>query len=223
MALQDLVIDNQQISTEIIEGLLKGRVNLIQEGRMVHLTKEGMCFPNKTKILLFLAGGKAWELLDSEGWNSLPSIMEEILGIPGNTLRPVLKELADNFLVKSEKGKYQILSKGIYELEAIMRKPKGKGSTVQKSNSNHKKTVSDKKSVSGPSKSKAIEELINGDYFSVPRDLSEIQTELGRRGITVKLTSLPSYLLPLVRSITLNRDYKVKGQRKVWAYVSPKK
>jgi len=223
MALQDLVINNQQISTEIIEGLLKGRVNLIQEGRMVHLTKEGMHFPNKAKILLFLAGGKAWELLDGEGWNSLPGVMEEILGIPGNTLRPVLKELADNFLVKSEKGKYQILSKGIYELEAMMGKKEGEESSAQKSNSKQKKTVSDKKSAGGPSKSKAIEELIKGDYFSVPRDLSEIQTELGRRGISVKLTSLPSYLLPLVRSNTFNRDYKVKGQRKVWAYVTPPK
>lgn len=223
MALQDLVINNQQISTEIIEGLLKGRVDLIQEGRMVHLTKEGMRFPNKAKILLFLAGGKAWELLDGEGWNSLPGVMEEILGIPGNTLRPILKELADNFLVKSEKGKYQILSKGIYELEAMMEKPEGEESTTQKGNSKQKKPVSDKKSASGPSKSKAIEELINGDYFSVPRDLSEIQTELGRRGISVKLTSLPSYLLPLVRSNILNRDYKVKGQGKVWAYVTPKK
>lgn len=223
MALQDLVINNHQISTKIVENLLKGRVNLIQEGRMVHLTKEGMRFPNKAKILLFLAGGKAWELLDGKGWNSSPGAMEQILGISGNTLRPVLKELADSFLVKSEKGKYQILSKGIYELETMMGKVEGEESTTQKSNSKQKKTVSDKKSPSGPSKSKAIEELIKGDYFSVPRDLNEIQTELGRRGILIKLTSLPSFLLPLVRSKVLDRDHKVKGQRKVWAYVIPKK
>src|SRR3989338_5656499 len=98
MALQDLVINNKQISSELVENLLKNRVELIQEGKKVNLTKEGMRLSNKGRILLFLTGGKAWELLDVDAWSSTPGDMQEFLGIPGNTLRPILKDLADSFL-----------------------------------------------------------------------------------------------------------------------------
>ena len=218
MALQDLVINNKQISTELVENLLKGRVELIQEGKKVSLTKEGMRLSNKSRVLLFLIGGKAWELLDTEVWNSTPGDMQEFLGIPGNTLRPILKELADSFFVKSEKGKYQILSKGIYELESILEKRENKKSDIPDDDSNPAKAVSIRKMAGGRSKSKAIEELINDGYFSDSRELSEIQVELGRRGISAKLTSLPSYILPLVRKKVLTREHKVKGKGKVWVY-----
>lgn len=218
MALQDLVINNKQISAELVENLLKGRVELIQEGKRVSLTKDGIRLSNKNKILLLLAGGKAWELLDGEVWSSSPGDMQEFLGIPGNTLRPILKELADSFFVKSEKGKYQILSKGIYELESMLENKENKKSDIPDDDSNSGKAVSVRKTMGGPSKSKAIEELIGDGYFSDPRELSEIQVELGRRGISAKLTSLPSYILPLVRKKVLTREHKVKGKGKVWVY-----
>lgn len=218
MALQDLVINSEQISTELVENLLKGRVELIQEGRRVNLTRAGMSLSNKGRVLLFLAGGKAWNLLSGEDWTTSPGDMQEYLGIPGNTLRPILKELADNFLVKSEKGKYQILSKGIYELESILGKKEGQKHDGSKSNYGTSKKVSERKITTGPSKSRAIEDLINEEYFSDPRELGEIQTELGRRAINAKLTSLPSYILPLVRKGVLTREHKAKGKGKIWVY-----
>ncbi len=218
MALQDLVINNKQISAELMEDILKDRIELIQDGRKVNLTKEGLRFSNKERILLFLTGGKAWELLDTEAWNSTPSDMQEFLAISGNTLRPILKELADSFLVKSEKGKYQILPKGIYELESTLEKRENKKNDTLGNGLNSGKTPSAKKTTGTPSKSKAIEELISDGYFLEPRELSEIQIELGRRGVPAKLTSLPSYILPLVRKKVLTREHKVKGKGKVWVY-----
>lgn len=219
MALQDLVVNNRQISAELLENILKGRVELIQEGKRVSLTKEGLHLSNnKSKILLYLAGGKAWELLDGGMWSSSPGDMQEILGIPGNTLRPILRGLADSFLVKSDGGKYQILSKGIYELEIMFEKEINQKSESPDNDAGVKKTVIVRKITGGPSKSKAIEELISEGYFSDQRELSEIQIELGRRGIVVKLTSLPSYVLPLVRKKILTREHKTKGKGKVWVY-----
>lgn len=218
MALQDLIINNKQISTELIENLLKGRVELIQEGKKVGLTKEGMNLSNKGRVLLFLAGGKAWELLDSNTWSSSPAVMQEFLGIPGNTLRPILRELADEFFVKSEKGKYQILSKGIYELESMIENKRGRKSDILDNDSRLSKSISTKKATGSPSKSKAIEDLIDEGYFSDPRELGEIQVELGRRGVSVKLTSLPSYVLSLVRKKVLTREHKIKGKGRVWIY-----
>lgn len=218
MALQDLVINNKQISSELIENILKNRVELIQDGRKVNLTKEGMKFSNKGRILLFLTGGKAWELIDTRIWSSGPGDMQEFLGIPGNTLRPILKDLADNFLVKSEKGKYQILPKGIYEIEYILQKKEDGKENNSNNKTDSNKNLPAKKTTGGPSKSKALEELITDGYFSEPRELSEIQVELGRRGIMTKLTSLPSYVLPLVRKKVLTRDHKSKGKGEVWTY-----
>ncbi len=218
MALKDLVINNQQISTEIVEKILKDRVDLIQEERMVHLNKKSVNLPNRQKVLLFLAGGKAWELIDGEIWNCTPGSMEQLLGIPGNTLRPILKEFADNFFIKSEKGKYQILYKGIYELETMLEKKEDLGSdNISKKNiKKDKKSI--RKTASGPSKSQAMQELIDEGFFSNPRELTEILIELGRRGISTKLTSLPSYILPLVRKKVLTREHKIKGKGKVWVY-----
>ena len=219
MALQDLVVNNKQVSAELVESLLKGRVELIHEGKRVNLTKEGMQLSNRGRVLLFLAGGKAWELLEeTETWSSMPGDMHEFLGIPGNTLRPILRNLADSFFVKSEKGKYQILPKGIYELESILEKGENKKNSTSGNNSNPGKAKSSRKTTGSFSKSKAIEELIKEEYFSDSRELSEIRVELGRRGISVKLTSLPSYILPLVRKKVLTREQKSRGKGKVWIY-----
>lgn len=217
MALQDLVTNNRQISADLVEKLLKGRVDLIQEGRLVHLTKGSMNFPNRTKILLFLVGGRAWELIDETAWSSTPGSMEQIIGIPGNSLRPILKDLADNYFIKNEKGKYQILPKGIYELESLLDKPKSSEKDTVTVGTKPTEAKS-KKTSGGPSKSQAIQELINEGFFSEPKELNEIQSELGRRGVTVKQTSLPSYMLPLIRNKVLTRDYKVRESGKVWVY-----
>lgn len=218
MALQDLIINNKKISAELIELLLKDNIELIQEGKRVNLTKKGMNFPNKIRVLLFLTGGKAWELLDNKPWSSTPGNMQEFLGISGNTLRPILKELADNFFVKSEKGNYQILPKGIYNLESMLGEEKNMKNTVLIDESGTNKKVTIKKTTYSPSKSEAINELIDDKYFSVPRELCEIKTELGKRGVSTKLTSLPSYFLPLIRKKILTREHKVKGNGKVWVY-----
>ncbi|GEM_PF-3430077 len=218
MGLQDLVINNKQISTELVENLLKGRVELVQEGKKVSLTREGMRLPKKGRVLLFLVGGKAWEFLDDGAWSVSPGDMQEFLGIPGNTLRPILKELADKYFVKSEKGKYQVLSKGIYELESLLEKGVSQKSGVSDGDSKLGKSASIRKTAGGPSRSKAIEGLIGEGYFSDLRELTEIRVELGRRGISTKLSSLPSYILPLVRKKILTREHKIKGRGKVWVY-----
>ena len=64
MALADLIVTNKVLSEDIIENILKGKVELIQEEHKVFLTREALGFPNRLKILLYLTGAKAWELID---------------------------------------------------------------------------------------------------------------------------------------------------------------
>ena len=218
MALVDLIVTNKEISEDLIEHILKEKVMLIQDGHKVILTREGISYSNKIKILLFLAGGKAWELIDKINLSFSPSDMEKILNIPGNSLRPLLKELSDDYQIENTQGKYKITSKGIYELETLSKTSNNTSrQNTKKRRSNPSSKLKSTNNVT--SKSKFLDELIEEDYFSVQRDSTEILNELGRRGIMIKPTSLPSYLLPLLRKRVLTRDYVLKNKRKVWAYM----
>lgn len=223
MALQDLIVSKQKISEDFIERVLQGYVELLQENKRVFLTKKASGLAGKTKVLLLLAGGYAWSLIDNTEWRISPSDMEKDLGISGNTLRPTLKMLSDNYLVSSETGKYSVLPKGIYELEDLLKQSSGTKQNVRAVR--RSKRDSQSKSSKTPSKSEIIYEMMRDGFFnlSLSKDLQEIQTELGRRGMSTKATSLPSFLLPMVRKKKLTREQKQKGKRKVWAYKLPKK
>lgn len=219
MALADLIITNKALSEEIIENILKGKVELIQEGNKIILTRDAVSLSNRLKILLFLTGAKAWELIDKTLLTYSPSELEADLSIQGNSIRPILKELADNLFIINDKGKYKITSKGVYELETLLKKGSddaNKITSVKKNNGKKSKTSTYSNS---PSKKNSITELIESGFFATSREASEIITELGRMGLTMKPTSLPAYLLPLVRNKTLARDSKEKNKRKVWVYI----
>lgn len=225
MALNDLVTNNQAISEELLERVLKGRVRLVedQEEREVSLTREVRNFPIKTRVLLFLAGGRAWELIKGGNWDRSPSEMVEALSVLGNSLRPSLKELEDQFLVKSEKGRYRILPEGIFEMENLILPNSESTKTVSRI-SPSRKTPSQKASTGGKklyTKSRGISDLVADGYFSSPHDMNEIISELGRRGTFVKATSFPSFVLPLLRKKILTRDRQRKGQREIWVYRVP--
>lgn len=219
MALENLIISHQKISKELLEGVLKGRVELIQEGRKVVLTKGVHGLPNKVRILLFLGGGKAWELLDQETWAVSPEEMTNFLAITGNTLRPILKEFRDNFLVQSEKGKYQILPKGIFELETTLYQGEKQSKLESSSEYRHRSRKSTKRG-SRLKKSDIFNDLIKEGFFKTQRSIGEVYEELARRGVNIKYTSIPSYLLPLLRKKILSRDRETKGKRKIWVYKS---
>lgn len=219
MALKDLIIDQKQISEVLLEKLLKGKVDLIKKNQGMGLTTIGNSFSNRTRILLFLCGKKAWELLTSkEGWVSITEI-ERNLGIKGNTLRPLLKELKDSYGVESEKGKYRILPKGIFLLEKeLEQRDDGK---EEKRKKKGVRTSKKEKIKRGFSRSEFINKLYEEGFFKEPKTLEEVKNKLESMGIITKPSSLPPYFLPLVRKRKLARDRVQKGKKKIWFYKSP--
>jgi len=214
MALEDLIIDHKQISKELLEKLLAGRTELIKENEGVNLTRISNNYSNKTRVLLYLCGKKAWELLSSNKVNASIEELQKNLGITGNTIRPILKELKDSYQAESEKGKYRILPKGVFELEKTIEHEDGKERI------NKTKPQKGDKSSRQVSKSEYINKLHNEGYFKEPRKMTDIMNELKKLGVSIKLTSLPPYLLPLVRKRKLNREQITEGKRKVWVYRS---
>lgn len=227
MTLEDLIISKTKISEGLIEKTLRGNVKLVEESLEVYLLPETKDLQNNSRILLYLTGKKAWSLLKNK--EILTPIVElsNNLGIKGNTLRPILKELRDQQLVESKEGKYHILPMGISRLEKILedynKEPPDKAGVRQtvkkrKSGRKAKRSVSDTGVISG-----LLQKLINQGFFNQPRGLSEIQKELKKNAVNVALTTLPSYVIQLIRNDVLFREKQRKGNRMVWVYSSIKK
>ncbi len=218
MAISDLVVNSEQISSDIVEKVLKGHVDLVS-GRKVALSSKTMKMPNREQVLFFLCGGHAWELIDTEQgepvkeWSRTPGEMEKTLGIKGNSLRPVLKSLADSYFVIPEKGKYKISPRGINYLKDFLA---GDTSDKPKKITKFRPNKKSKKHTSS-SKAGVITELGNSGFINA-KSAEEIRTEMARKGFSAKSTSMPSLLLPFLQKGALDRKQRAVGKNKVWEY-----
>ena len=124
MALKDLIVSNAHITSSLLEEILKGRINLVQENNGVILTAEFKNFSKRYRILLFLCGKHAWQLINDLSDKILSSIEEISNGVAiyGSTVRGALMELKNEHLVNAtERGKYFITIQGIDELRRLIK------------------------------------------------------------------------------------------------------
>jgi len=61
-------------------------------------------------------------------------------------------------------------------------------------------------------------ELKNEGFFDEDKTISQIKDALHAKGRIIKVTSLPRYLLRLVRNDMLRRTRKLVGKKKFWVY-----
>lgn len=220
MALKDLIINNAKISEDILDKVLSENVNLISEGHSVVLTEKANKFPNRERVLFYLCGKEAWKLLEEkEEIMTITSELEKNLGIKGNTLRPILKYLKDHYQVESQKGKYFILPQGIFALQNFLNSPTSKDLGKKNKNTSSKNSSNRKKR--GSSITDNIIELRDEGFFDKGRNITSIHEKLIEKGVTsLKLSSLPSYLLPLLRKNILIRSKQntESGKGKIWIY-----
>lgn len=130
MALRDLIKSSAQLSVELIEGILKNRVDLIKETKSVRIVRElNRKLDNKTKVLLYLTGKAAWGYIDQKEYRLKPRDIQKDLFMKGGTLRPILMNLKKEHLINFDrrKGGYQITDFGIYKLEELLKQADEKG------------------------------------------------------------------------------------------------
>jgi len=130
MALEELISKEENVE-KILEKILKERVKLIQEvsEKYVHIRKElARKLDNFTRILLYLAGKKAWELIEEkktgkkiEYWIK-PKEIENNLQLSGGSVRPVLRQMKKGKLIDCKQKMYRINFAGILELEERIKK-----------------------------------------------------------------------------------------------------
>lgn len=126
MALKDLIKSTEDLESTL-ESILKNRADLIKtdKEKSIKVKKELLKkLDNVTKILLYLAGKRAWSIIDKAEYWTKPKELETNLFIPGGSIRPLLMKLKKEKFVeynKKEKG-YKITTLGILELENLLQK-----------------------------------------------------------------------------------------------------
>lgn len=118
MALKDLVIDKAAMTEEAIEKIVSGRLHYDVEEKAISLTPAGASLPVKKKLLTYLVGLQGWRFVAEEpiAADASPAELEEHLGIPGGTVRPMLMDLRERHLLYCKKGRYSVRPSSLHAI-----------------------------------------------------------------------------------------------------------
>ncbi|WP_152613441.1 hypothetical protein [Inquilinus limosus] len=245
MALKDLVASKASLTEEAIEEIVSDYVRFDVDQKTVFLTPESHKLSNKAKILIYLTALQGWPFVIDEivPSDAKPSEIEDHTGIPGGTLRPILKELKDRKIIFEKGGRYSVHSAALRTIKSETdgpsngtreRRPKRVSqkqkdtsfsiSSLESSDSDipilsaMPKKRDTRKAASPINLAARFQSWIDEGFFNEWRTLSDVQKRFHREAIIVPQTSIPKYLLSAVRSRQLERDKKTINGRNVWAY-----
>ncbi|MGE5297793.1 MAG: hypothetical protein ACM3KM_01370 [Acidobacteriaceae bacterium] len=231
MALTDHTIDSSKVSEELIESIISERVKYDPAKETVVLLPAARGMTNDKRILLYLAALKGWRFLIKENppqESASPSGITKVTGIPGGSVRPLLRGLEDRKILITVKGKYEVPAHNLGRVRDIIigtdkilpsqggnHEKKGKISNIDKN-----RTFSNK-----PSASEAFNKLLQNKWFKDGRTLGELKNKLKEMAIIVPASQLPQYLLKACRGENplLNRKQETIEGKKLWVYSSPNK
>lgn len=115
-ALQALIVDDTAIQDEILAGLLRDRIQLTASGGII-FTSASSGLNVRSRALIGLLGAAALARLNKRPQTAItPKELEILIGIPGGTLRPALRELVSRRLIRATKGRYDVPP---YAIEAV--------------------------------------------------------------------------------------------------------
>jgi hypothetical protein len=242
MALRDLIADKSSFNEATIERVVSPYVRYDVEAQELTFLSPFARLSNKAKILVYLIGLQGWIFVTEEpvASDARPADIEAATGIPGGSVRPVLRELCDNHVVAERNGSYSVRATSLPAVEAEVagaavrpvqsfqrkgNRPKQRAkeasteeqveTDIGSARANPKRA---RKTGVGPTVDKWIEE----GYFDEPKTLAEVQNRFRKEAIIVRQTSLPSYFLGAVRNKRLKREEMTVGNKKVWAYTTNK-
>lgn len=126
MALKDLIIDDKKASEELIESIIMDYVRIGQSSNNVIFTSlANSTLNNKQKVLVYLVARKAIKFLDQNQdfvEKVKPDIISKELHLVGATTRVILRRLAADGVIYSEKGEYFIPNHELIQIKSLISK-----------------------------------------------------------------------------------------------------
>lgn len=239
MALKDLVADHKKVAEETIEKIIGPYVRYDPAAQKIVWTAQSKSLSNDAKVLVFLVAVLGWHYVSEEKITvkTKPANLESDLGIPGGTLRPVLKKLKDGHLLTEVSGQYAVQLANIDAIENAIagnvRAPTKKSSSRKSGRTKPEKAEDEGADVKSSEKRKSrgapnqlktlLTKWISDGFFKEPRTMSNLLERYHENAVIAKLTSLSGLLLDAVRDGLLIRTKIDVQNKKVWAYSAPKK
>jgi hypothetical protein len=238
MALKDLVADRSRLTEAAIEEIVRNYVRYDPGTYEVVLTPAGLALSNDAKILVLLVAVAGWQYVVDEVRivDTKPAALEQMTGIAGGTLRPVLKKLKDAHLVVTTNEGYAIR---VTNLDAIGRVIAGEKAVTRPASRKAKRTPEgENNSTTEGSESSAesagakghrkasvpivgsLNRLVDSGFFAEERTLGQVVSRLHEMAIIAKTTSLSGPIADLVRNGKLTRKKVTEGGKDVWSYRS---
>lgn len=247
MALKDLVAQKSALDEAAIEAIVSNYVRYDPDEREITFTPEFASLGNKGKVLVYLVAIQGWPFILDEAVSveTKPADLEEKLGIPGGSLRPLLKDLKERHLVVSKGAGYSVRSSNLGSISrelaarvgttpAPTRKRKAakgpKASAVAPAAADTAPEDGDapekpaprgpkkRRSASGGDLGQTFKGWIAEGFFDKPKTMADVKARFHREAILIPVTSIPKYLLAAVREKSLSRSKEdVKGKQ-LWVY-----
>ena len=231
MALKDLIAQRGAFTEGSIEEIVSEYVRYDPETKSITFIPGAASLPNRSKVLVYLVALQGWPFVLDETVpvDTKPGKIEEHLGIPGGTLRPILKELKERHVVAERNGRYFVrpVSLSVIKSElkggsqsAISRprrsRRQSQGETGTGTNQNRATRGVPKKKPG--SLSTRFNAWIDAGFFAQPKTLAEVQKRFHKEGEIVPQSTVSPYLLSAVRSGRLTREEGEANNKRVWTY-----
>lgn len=230
MGLKDLVAQKAALTEEAIEAIVAEYVRYDTDEMEIAFTPEFANLSNKAKIIVYLVGLQGWQFVvkDAISTAAKPADITEILGIPGGTLRPKLKELKDRHLIAVKKGRYSVKASHLDSLKAEVTGASNNTSPTRKGRTKaaKKKSQSKGKDSGATGKNIGLGETIDAwiaeGFFDDGKTTNDVKNRFHEETIIVPVTTIPSYVNKAVRDKTLTRKKEDVSGKKVWVYRTKK-
>lgn len=238
MALKDLVSDGSKLTEAAIEEIVRDYVRYDPDTYEVVLTPAGLALSNDAKVLVLLVGIAGWQYVVDEvrPVDTQPAALEQMTGIAGGTLRPILKKLKDAHLVVATSQGYAIRVANLAGIGGVVARAEASAKPTHRARKRAAADEDDKTTESVDSSlesggargsrragvpiSGSLTRLVHTGFFEEERTLAQVVGRLHEMAIIAKTTSLSGPIADLVREGRLTRKKVAEGGRDVWSYKS---
>lgn len=120
MALKDLIAERGALDEAAIERIVEPYVRYDVDAKEIHFMPAFAALSNKAKILVYLVALQGWRFVLDESMPSdaRPAEIEAATGIPGGSLRPVLRGLSETHHVSEKDSRYSVRGTSLPVIEA---------------------------------------------------------------------------------------------------------